>query len=524
MYRCQAVNQFGIALSNQIRVIVTYFDESEFGFTIDPPRPKEGELVTFSVNINANPPASSITISKNETIVTSVVNSSQLIHRLTASANLTGDYNATVVHLSDVYRQTDNITILSVPDEGKFKVTASYPNSFIYTWSLGFNGNTPVISVTMCCTANPNTLQNTKCKNSKTTLVDSGVTSDTLDGLMPNTSYFCQLSAANEVGSSESRNVTKIKTQATVPSIPTVTCPLIRKTSITVNWMVASNGGNPIIDYDVKYGNTTSNAIHQCTSKKMFPSGGACTLTHLVNNVQYFIEVIARNSIGSSHPGKTACNTTCTLGLDFLASSAKGRVLRFNLSSSECGVVAQATVKRCDKESTLKSTLLSQKSDTEFLVAVAGLKSGTDCITVTVSTKEGYVGAGSFNVTITTNTDSNQSAKVAAAVTCSLLVVLCGGGFGFVIIYKKRKRTKKIMLREQNLGASTSKKWISTNEYVSAGPQKTTEENGYSEMSHSRPEVLPSALSPQYDVPYLDPESDQQMQGREETVQKGEEE
>ncbi len=145
----------------------------------------------------------------------------------------------------------------------------------------------------------------------------AGVTSPyTLNGLTPNTVYHVQVLARNSAGTTKSdrkKATTQVQQPAqtptatpapTLPGIPTsVSVSVIDHDSLRVSWAAAASGGTPT-GYDLRYkvaANTAWTTVAGVTSPY--------TLNGLTPNTVYHVQVLARNSAGTTKSDRKKATT-----------------------------------------------------------------------------------------------------------------------------------------------------------------------------------------------------------------------
>eukprot|EP00118_Oscarella_pearsei_P010119 m.60805 g.60805 ORF g.60805 m.60805 type:complete len:436 (+) comp34947_c0_seq1:643-1950(+) len=367
---------------------------------------------------------------------------------MTASGNLTGNFSATAVHLSSSFTRYRYLTILSLPTGVDFNF-AKVSNQFLnYTWTVAFEGSSPVCNVTMCCTDQLDVVRNAQCSEgtSKTTSIDSDLESDKLFGLIPHIRYYCQIFATNTVGSTGSKiRVVEVAeggdSLLVVPETPIVTCGAIGETFITAEWMIGSNGGDDVIDYFVSYQDEAAQSTGGCTSDSISSNGGSCLLTDLVKKTRYLIDVVARNSIGSSPPGKTTCNTTCTLNapsdlqVEYPTESNGKTILKFNQSISECGKVTHYMVRLCNGTKSLFTSIRKQTNNSVW-IETERIFPKEGCIVVTAITEGGFRRATEFKLSVR---KEDGLPLVVIIASCTLVLVVVVIVITMVILLCKRK-------------------------------------------------------------------------------------
>eukprot|EP00118_Oscarella_pearsei_P012623 m.94474 g.94474 ORF g.94474 m.94474 type:complete len:670 (+) comp36818_c1_seq1:56-2065(+) len=430
-YRCNATNKFGSGVSGSIQVNVTYFDESHFLFNSSLNVVKEGGTVKLTVQTEAFPPPAKISIVKDGNILDSTANKNYFEVRLTAKQISSGNYTVAVQHQSNTYTRTLNLQVLSKPDGINFSVIAFYSHSFNYSWNVTFPGNPYFENVTMCCTALRGAVRNVSCSNgdSKTTPAGSGV-NDTLSDLTESNTYYCQLFVTNALGSRGSK--TKEVTIPTAPGRPTLRCVRAGTMHLTADFSVDSTGGDKILGYRAYYWNAGGRKQECKPVTLISANGGRCQAFNLLDDHTYFFEVIAWNSVGSNLPLLSSCNTTCGPLIGVNASSESSGLAMFKIPS-RCGFVKSYSVKDCDTASTFDADMA--QLDTGVSITVQGLKSGNYCLSLTVTTDQGFTQTKNFSGSIIPPQDKMWTAGKIVGLVLGLVLVLLLGLGGPVLIY-----------------------------------------------------------------------------------------
>ena len=138
------------------------------------------------------------------------------------------------------------------------------------------------------------------------TTVANATSPRTLDGLTPNTRYTVQVRARNSAGASGWSGRTKGRTQATVPAPgePTaVSVSVVDHDSLRIAWAAPTSGGTPS-GYDLRY-KVADNADWITVADVTSPR----TLNGLTPNTKYHLQVLAKNSAGSSKSDRKKATT-----------------------------------------------------------------------------------------------------------------------------------------------------------------------------------------------------------------------
>lgn len=101
---------------------------------------------------------------------------------------------------------------------------------------------------------------------------------------------------------------------ATVPGAPQALTPAPGNTTVTLSWKApASDGGSPIIGYDVYEGTTTGGETGTPVNGSVLITETSATVSGLTNGTLYYFTVAAVNDVGSSPPSNEASATPATV-------------------------------------------------------------------------------------------------------------------------------------------------------------------------------------------------------------------
>ena len=129
-------------------------------------------------------------------------------------------------------------------------------------------------------------------------------TSYTVTGLTNGQSYTFRVRAANSAGRSAASTASASVTPATVPGAPTGLSATVSDQRVDLNWTApASNGGEPITDYEYEQGG----------SGTWISTGGTATsymVMGLTNGQPYRFRVRALNSVGAGAASAASPNVT----------------------------------------------------------------------------------------------------------------------------------------------------------------------------------------------------------------------
>jgi fibronectin type 3 domain-containing protein len=125
------------------------------------------------------------------------------------------------------------------------------------------------------------------------TRFSSSATSGVVTGLLPGTTYYFAVRAANSVGVSDpSSPSASAATTNVVPGAPVLDTATAGNAQVALAWHAGTDLGTPISGYKV-YRNATASPIYTGTSL-------ACNDTGLINGVVYSYHVVATNTLGDS--------------------------------------------------------------------------------------------------------------------------------------------------------------------------------------------------------------------------------
>jgi titin len=127
------------------------------------------------------------------------------------------------------------------------------------------------------------------------------IRSDAATALVNGTTYNVKLRAVNSVGDGTASSTVSVTPTSgvvlAVPGAPTSLVATAGDASASVAFTApSSTGGAPILEYIVRAIPTTSGQTKACSTTTTL----RCELTNLVNNVQYTVVVVAKNSVGES--------------------------------------------------------------------------------------------------------------------------------------------------------------------------------------------------------------------------------
>ena len=141
---------------------------------------------------------------------------------------------------------------------------------------------------------------------------DATGTSETITGLMASTLYQVQVRATNAEGDSAwsgsgSGTTGTTATAPVAPAAPTVAAVTGSTRSLAASWIAPADGGSAITTYDVQYRQGTSGAF---TNGPQDVGVTSATITELVEDTLYEVQVRATNTVGDSGWSASGSGTT----------------------------------------------------------------------------------------------------------------------------------------------------------------------------------------------------------------------
>ena len=138
------------------------------------------------------------------------------------------------------------------------------------------------------------------------TILDAAAdaTSMVVDGLTNGVGYVLRIRAVTDVGDGD-WSATMAATPATVPSAPPGIAVAAGDTTVTVSWTTpASNGGSPIVDYQLEASSDAGTTWVAVTDDAS--TANSAVATGLSNDTAYVFRVRAVNNVGSSNWSPTS--------------------------------------------------------------------------------------------------------------------------------------------------------------------------------------------------------------------------
>ena len=221
------------------RKIIFLADLGPLKISVNPPSRQvlENYNVSISVEVDCNPVPYNITISHNGVLKKSGANMKTLDYDFKTNLSGTGTYVVRVVHVSGIGQETFNLTVRSKrqsslflplifnscivgsPSRVQFFIQKITHNSVTYNWTVGMDGNAAITKITLCCGESVIDVGQNQCsasaKSQEIDVLTSFRSSDTLEGLLPNMTYYCELFAMNEVGQTPTGFPRLITTEST---------------------------------------------------------------------------------------------------------------------------------------------------------------------------------------------------------------------------------------------------------------------------------------------------------------------
>lgn len=155
---------------------------------------------------------------------------------------------------------------------------------------------------------NPTTILLTK------TLDGSGLGSysSSMTNLSPGTKYYVRAYATNSIGTAYGNEVSFTTTQATIPSVTTITVTNVTATAAKSGGILVSDGGLELISKGVVWG-TSSNptvALTTKTNEGIESTNYSSRLFGLEPNTTYYMRAYATNAIGTNYGTEFSFTTT----------------------------------------------------------------------------------------------------------------------------------------------------------------------------------------------------------------------
>ncbi|MSZ39006.1 MAG: hypothetical protein F2605_02905, partial [Actinobacteria bacterium] len=184
-------------------------------------------------------------------------------------------------------RGVETLTVAPEPNAPVITGIQAADSSLVVTWNSGGSVE-PVLEYTASASA-----------GSSSASCSTNGTSCTIQGLNNGTTYSISVVARSAAGISPATLATGMP--RTVPDAPTTPRVTRGNTDVTVTWTPRGDGGVPITGYRA----TASPSGKICESITQ-----TCTISGLPNGVPQTVQVVARNSIGTSQPSAPSASVT----------------------------------------------------------------------------------------------------------------------------------------------------------------------------------------------------------------------
>ncbi|XP_065846416.1 neuronal cell adhesion molecule-like isoform X2 [Oscarella lobularis] len=422
-YFCNISNSFGYVLSSPIAVIVAYLNNITLSINPTSRRVIENNDVKVSAHVDCNPAPFNITLSHDGKLKANVTEKRNLKHNFKAKKSDTGSYGIIALHVLGQVREEFFLLVLSQPSAVKFSIQSVARSSVSYNWTVGLNGNADIKRVVLCCGENVDDVKTYPCSGSATVSQDADLllSLNTLLGLRPNATSYCELFVFNEVGVTASGDPKVVTTK--VPSQLNITsCFSEKETVLNVTW-TASNEGNTITQYIIRYKiigdvNVWSN---QTLTDGFGQTGGSKQLAGLKKLSLYLIAIIAKNSVGWSSVGSAECQTTCDLPApleqnDMRVTLKSGVSLLLHVDS-RCENITGFAAESCDSNKKPPRIKFSPQSSHTFWFNITGLEPGEHCVMIKATGIRVVGKYAVFNITVQSDSDELNTLVIIISIT-----------------------------------------------------------------------------------------------------------
>ncbi len=200
--------------------------------------------------------------------------------------------------------------------------------------SITADGNSPITArgVVWATTTGPTIALATKTSNGS----GSGAFVSSITGLAANTKYYVRAYATNSVGTGYGNEFSfTTTTDATIPSITTVTVTEITTSGAKTGGSITSDGNSPITARGVVWGTATSPTIALATKTSNGSGSGAfvSSITGLAANTKYYVRAYASNSAGTGYGNEFSFTTTATVGIPVVSTTVVTEVTPYGAKS-----------------------------------------------------------------------------------------------------------------------------------------------------------------------------------------------
>ena len=196
-------------------------------------------------------------------------------------------------------------TTAFAPVLSDLNMTAITANSAIFTANVTDDCGSSVTAKGICwsLTPNPTVSLNTKTSNG----IGLGVFSATATGLSANTSYYLRAYATNAIGTSYNEQVLFI----TLLTVTIGSATSITYKSASVSATIPTQGSNPITEYGICWGTSTSPTItsNKLTATNLSNTNYSCALSNLSSATKYYARAFITNSTGTNYSNEISFTT-----------------------------------------------------------------------------------------------------------------------------------------------------------------------------------------------------------------------
>ena len=263
-------------------------------------------------------------------------------------------YGRTLAAGFDGTRGVDTFTVAPEPNTPVITSIRESDASLVVSWNSGGSVE-PILDFTATASAGGSSRS---CSSSGSTC--------TITGLSNGTSYAISVVARSAAGTSTAA-VTSGSPRG-VPVAPTISLVTRGNNSVSVTWTPRGDGGMPITGYRA----TASPSGQMCES--IAPS---CTITGMTNGIPQTVQVVARNSLGTSLPSTpsasvTPATTPSAPQIESARRSNGGAVISWRPPTSNGGDAVVSYLIRV----TQGSNIVSESTTAHNSITVDGLTNG----------------------------------------------------------------------------------------------------------------------------------------------------